>query len=65
MKYFLEEIAPDVDGKFGFRNKFTNHDECNKHLRAYENRFMTSLAGQCVATYVIGVRDRHPSNFMF
>ena len=63
MKYFLNHITPNPD--YGFVNAFSNPEECNEHLRAYENSFMTSLAGQCVATYVLGIRDRHPSNFMF
>jgi phosphatidylinositol kinase/protein kinase (PI-3 family) len=35
-----------------------------KSLRLAEKNFMHSLAGSVVATYVLGVADRHPSNVM-
>ena len=66
MRFFLDKIANGPEAcKYGFKNHDTTESEINAHLRAYEESFMTSLAGQCVATYVIGIRDRHPSNFMF
>ena len=35
-----------------------------RRLDDYHEKFLHSLAGQCVATYVLGIRDRHPGNFM-
>ena len=33
-------------------------------LNNYYNTFVNSLVGQSIATYVLGIKDRHPSNFM-
>jgi hypothetical protein len=63
-RYFLDIISKDKEEKYGFRKGFEKIEDCNTHLKSYGDRFMNSLAGQCVATYVVGVRDRHPSNFM-
>jgi len=34
-------------------------------LKKLHHVYIRSLAGQCVASYVLGLRDRHSGNFMF
>jgi hypothetical protein len=37
----------------------------DKQLKKMHEVYTKSCAGQAVATYLLGVRDRHPGNYMF
>ena len=40
------------------------HNPENKNLDAAKENFLKSCAGYCVATYVLGIGDRHSGNIM-
>jgi hypothetical protein len=62
----VRQAAAGVKGAFALdpiANWLASKNKDGQYRRAVEN-FISSCAGYCVATYVLGIGDRHNDNIM-
>ena len=66
----ISDIHSEFGGKTGALNRETilkylkKHNNSSEKLKGAQDNFIRSCAGYCVATFIMGVGDRHNGNIM-